>query len=285
MTNQKSKKEKIKLTVLIIAIICIVLSAAYLVYDLIWSPYHIKKLNEQFKTPVSQTETTHPGSPTQIQAKYAEFKKQYPDFAGKLEAVEFEMDFPVMQCKDNSYYLKYTIDGVQDKHGALFVDYRNDLVSLNQNTIIYGHNMRDGTQFGKLNMFKKVSNYKSCPVITFNTIYKDYKWKVFAAFLINTKPEDDNGYTFNYLRTSFASEKEFNDYYNEALERSYIITGVDVNANDKILTMSTCSLAFDDSRLVVLARLVRDGENESVDTSKAIQNPNQRFPAKIKDGE
>ena len=280
--ENKQKKEAVRRAVMIISAVCIVLSAAYLVYDLVWTPYHIKRLNEKFESNESSSQTTLPEADEQelppVQEKYADFKAQYPDFAGKFIAKEIEMDFPVVQYTDNEYYLKYTIDKVRDKHGALFVDYRNNLAQLDQNTIIYGHNMGDGSQFGQLNLYKKLTYYKNCPVVSFNTIYKDYKWKVFAAFLINTKAEDDNNHIFNYWQTNFKSDEAFNAYYKEALRRSYFITGVDVKPTDKILTLSTCSTVFDDSRFVVLARLVRDGESEAVDTSSSRENPDQEFP-------
>ena len=277
----KNKKEILRKILLVISIIGVICSSGYLVYDLVWMPYSIEKKNDQFKVDENQQNTTVQASDKEkmpIQEKYAALKNQYKDFSGKLIVKGLKIDFPVMQCEDNKYYLKYNIDGKEDKHGALFVDYRNDLINLSQNTIIFGHNMRDGTQFGMLSMYKKLSTYKACPVITFNTIYKDYQWKVFAAFLINTRPEHDNGYVFNYIRTDFGSDNEFNKFYKEVMERSYFITDVDVTPDDKILTLSTCSLAIDNSRFVVMARLVRDGESASVDTSKARMNPEQRFP-------
>ncbi len=275
----KTNKKVIRKILLIIAILGIIGSVSYLAYEFIWMPFSIERRNEQFKVDETNTQAdTFQSSTPEIQEKYVEIKSQYKDFAGKFIVKGLNMDFPVMQTDNNSYYLKYTIDGKEDKHGALFVDYRNDLISLDQNTIIYGHNMVDGTQFGMLNSYKKLSTYKACPVITFNTLYKDYKWKIFASFLINTKPEDDNGYVFNYLRTNFKDENEFNEFYNEVLQRSYFKTSVDVNFDDKILTMSTCSTAIEDSRFVVMARLVRDGESESVDVSSATVNENQKFP-------
>ena len=276
----KLKTDLIKKCLLIAAVIGIIGSSCYLVYDLIWLPYTVEKQNERF----SVDENQKPEAPSSsVQEKYKDIKGQYADFAGKLIIDGLNMNFPVVQGKDNSYYLKNNIDGKEDKHGTLFADYRNDLANLNGNTIIYGHNMHDGTQFGMLNMYKNLSTYKACPVITFNTIHKDYKWKIFAAFLINTQPEHDDGYVFNYLRTDFATDREFRDFYNEVMERSYFITDVDVTAEDKILTLSTCSLLLEDSRFVVMARLVRDGESESVDTSTARVNTNQRFPEAVYD--
>ncbi len=282
MKPDKKTKEIIRKCLLILAIIGVVGSSGYLVYDLVWLPYSINKQNEIFNVDENSDSSSTPSSDDKanlpVQEKYVEIKNQYSDFAGKLIVKGLDIDYPVVQAKDNSYYLKYNIDGQEDKHGALFVDYRNDMSALNQNTIIFGHNMRDGTQFGKLSMYKNLSTYQACPVITFNTLYKDYKWKVFAAFLINTQPEHDNGHVFNYLRTDFGSDKEFYDFYDEVMERSYFKTEVDVTPDDKILTLSTCSLLIDDSRFVVMARLVRDGEDSSVDTTAASKNINQRFP-------
>lgn len=278
----KDKKNLIRKILLIIAIIGVVSSSGYLIYDLVWVPYAIEKQNDEFKVDENKTDSSVQPTPEQetppVQEKYVELKNKYQDFAGKLIIKGLSMDFPVAQYTDNNHYLQYNFDGQPDKHGEIFIDYRNDLINLSQNTIIYGHNMRDGTQFGLLNLYKTLSSYEACPVITFNTIYKDYKWKVFAAFLINTRPEHDNGYVFNYTRTSFANEQEFESFYEEVMQRSYYITDVDVNSNDKILTLSTCSLLIDDSRFVVMARLVRDGESETVDTSAAKLNPKQRFP-------
>lgn len=279
----KEKKELLRKILLTVAIIGVVSSSGYLIYDLVWLPISVQNQNQQFqvdedKQGSSSSTVDESTKAPPVQEKYVEIKSQYDDFAGKLIVKGLKMDFPVMQAEDNSYYLKYNIDHQEDKHGALFADYRNDLVDLDQNTIIYGHNMRDGTQFGMLSMYKKLSTYEACPVITFNTIYKDYKWKVFAAFLINTQPEHDDGYVFDYLRTDFETDEEFYKFYDEVMERSYFITDIDVTPEDKILTLSTCSLLIDDSRFVVMARLVRDGEDDKVDTSNAIKNTNQRFP-------
>lgn len=280
----KRKKLSVKRIVIIIASAAVICSSGYIVYDMVWIPYHFRKLNDSFTVSESSADSAADGALNEnsVQKKYAELKAEYPDFMGKLTVEKLKMDFPVAQCADNSYYLKHTLDGVADKHGTLFADCENNLRELDQNTVLYGHNMKDNTQFGMLNVYKTVDGYKSAPVVTFNTIYRDYKWKVFASFLINTKPEDDGGYAFNYTKKDFSSEQEFSDFYNEVMERSYIITDTDVKPDDKILTMSTCSTLFDDSRLVVMARLVREGESEEADTSSARENPDQRFPSEFK---
>ncbi len=272
-------RKKVKKTAIIFSAICVFLSALYLAYDLLWIPIHFKKISSDF-----QIEESSPvSSGEDIQPKYSDIKNKYPDFVGRIIIEDLNMNFPVAQCDNNSYYLTHTFDKVIDKHGALFVDYRNNIRDFDDNTVIYGHNMKDGTQFGMLNAYKSVENYVHCPVVTFNTVYGDYRFKVFSAFLINTKPEDDGGYVFNYTKTKFSCQNEFDDFCTEAKERSYIVTDADVKYGDKILTMSTCSTLFDNSRLVVMARLIRKNESENVDISKAYQNKDMRLPERFKD--
>ncbi|MCQ2485308.1 MAG: class B sortase [Clostridia bacterium] len=216
----------------------------------------------------------------EIRKKYAALLNTNPDFVGKLyiEAIE-EAGFIVVQGTDNQKYLTTGFKGEATRYGTLFVDYRNDVNKLNTNTIIYGHNMRDGSQLGSLSLYSKIENYKSFPTIKFNTIYGENEWKVFAAFIINTKAEDDNGYVFPYLTTTFPSEEKFMAFIDDVKSRSYYTNdSVDIKPDDKILTLSTCDTVFSNARFVLMARLVRDGESAEVDVESAKENENQRFP-------
>lgn len=216
----------------------------------------------------------------QIRKKYAALLNTNPDFVGKLyiDAIE-EAGFIVVQGNDNQKYLTTGFKGEATRYGTLFVDYRNDVSKLNTNTIIYGHNMRDGSQLGSLSLYSKLDNYKSFPTIRFNTIYAENEWKVFAAFIINTEADDDNGYVFPYLTTNFPSDEKFMEFIDDVKSRSYFINdAVDIKPDDKILTLSTCDTVFGDARFVLMARLVRDGESADVNVENAKKNEEQRFP-------
>ena len=110
-----------------------------------------------------------------------------------------------------------------------------------------------------------------------NSIYGDYLFKIYAVFISNSKASDDNGHVFNYIFTD-AGNSKFSDYIAEIDKRKLYTTGVDINENDKILTLSTCCYDFEDARLVVVGRLVRSGETEAVDTAIAFTNPEPKFP-------
>ena len=144
------------------------------------------------------------------------------------------------------------------------------------------HNYLDSTMFSDVEKYKDIEFWKENPVIEFNTIYHDYKWKVIAVFLTHADEKDDNGYVFNYIYP-FMSGENYAAYFDEIASRSLYSTGIDVNTDDKILTLSTCTRDMDistrrgetNARCVLVARLIRDGESEEVDTSLATVNENQ----------
>ena len=163
------------------------------------------------------------------------------------------------------------------------MDMHNNPLNLTRNTTIYGHNFDNKLIFDELHNYQDPEFFKQSPVIEFNTLYKDYKWKVIAAFHTNGESAGDNNYLFYYIAAKFGNNS-FMKFYDEIQQRSYIHTGVDVQPDDKVLTLSTCTYFFDrngsleNARFVVIARLVRDGESEEVNTSLVTKNENVRYP-------
>lgn len=216
--------------------------------------------------------------PMGLQLKYARLYATNPDFVGYLEAKGINLSLPIVQTNNDTDYMRKNFYGKSTKYGCPFVTHVNNIVDLDTNTIIFGHHMNNGTVFGALDAYKKIDGFKAAPVISFNTMYRDYSWKVVAAFITNAYEKDDNGYIFRYYFASLSTQDRFAVYLNEMSQRSLYDTGVDVLPTDKLLTLSTCSHEFEDARFVVVARLVRPGESTDVDVSKATVNPNPRYP-------
>lgn len=216
--------------------------------------------------------------PPNLQLKYAKLYATNQEFVGYLSAEGVGLNLPIVQTTDDEKYLSKNFYGQNTKYGCPFVTHFNNIETLDTNTVIFGHHMNDKTVFGALDHYKTIEGFKKAPVITFNTLYQDYKWKVIAAFITNAYEEDDNGYVFRYYFTSLSTEERYAAYLNELAQRSLYDTGVDVLPSDKILTLSTCSHEFNEARFVVVARLVRPGESETVDVSRAVVNSNPRYP-------
>ena len=101
---------------------------------------------------------------------------------------------------------------------------------------------------------------------------------MFAVFVTNTLPEHDNGEVFNYRRSEFADEEDFNNWIEQIRLRSVVNTDIEVSYEDEILTLSTCAYDFDDARLVVMARRVADDGYDKYTVYSSSINPNPMYP-------
>lgn len=285
MSRQK-KHSKLSRTanivITVISVLVLVVAGAFCIKYFV-EFYQSKNQNDALAALVTESEETYPAEPAFVQPKYRSLYNENNDFVGWITVPNTAINHPVVQGEDNSYYLRRDFYKQYLRRGTVFMDYRNDPENLNVNTILYGHNYLDSTMFSDLEKYKDIEFYKTAPVIEFNTIYGDYKWKVFAVFLTTASPELDNGYVFNYIYP-FMTESSTEEFIAEVAKRSLYDTGVDVLPTDKILTLSTCTRDMDitrkqeDARCVVMARLVRAGESETVDTSKATVNPEPKYP-------
>lgn len=293
--NSDDNSKKFKPVFIILIIITIILFLASGIYLALSFLDKKPSVDNSINVPVANTTSAELSSPFEyqrlygvdfpagIQDKYKLLYAQNQDFVGWINIPNTSIDMPVYQCSNNEYYLKHDSYDTYTKYGTLFLDKDNNPVNLTRNTTIYGHNFDNKSIFDELHNYQDPEFFKQSPVIEFNTLYKDYKWKVIAAFHTNGSSEGDNGYLFYYIASEFGNNS-FMKFYDELQQRSYIHTGVDVQPTDKVLTLSTCTYFFDrngsleNARFVVIARLVRDGESEEVDTNLVTTNDNVRYP-------
>ncbi len=289
-----SKGEIFRKIVLMVSIVTIIVSSGILVNSYFIEPYRFsvqadKALDDLIAVDdsgnipdadMSAVSAKNPDVvyPEGLQKKYYKLYAANDDLAGWINIPALQINLPLAQGKDNQYYLKRDVYGKRTKYGVPFFDYRNSLRVLNRNTIIYGHNMEyDDLIFGMLENYRSIEGYKSAPVIECNTIFADYTWLVYGAFVTNGEKKSDNGYVFNYNFTEL-DNYTFLEYIKQVDQRKLYTTGVDILSTDKILTLSTCCYDFNGARLVVIARLLREGESVHVSTANTVINPNPRYP-------
>ncbi len=217
--------------------------------------------------------------PVGMQTKFADLYALNDDLVGWIRIPGLDIDYPVVQTEDDNYYLKRDYKGNKSDYGTIFVGAANNIKELDQNTVVYGHSMRRDVQmFAALKEYKTIEGFKKNPIIEFNTLYGDYKFKVYAVFISNGSTAGDNGYVFRYTTPNLANLEAFAGFVDQLNQRTLYYTGVDIQPDDKLITLSTCTYEFDNGRLAVVGRLIREGESEEVDTSKATVNPNPRYP-------
>lgn len=169
---------------------------------------------------------------------------------GWIQIKGTNINYPIVQHKDNDYYLKHDFYKRKSETGWIFGDYRNNFNTLDNNTIIYGHNLINKTMFGSIPNFLKQSwlNKTNKPYIKISTKTHNSIWQIFSVY--KTKP------TVDYLQTKFNSMENYQNFLNTLKNRSIHNFNINISSTDKIITLSTC----DDTgkyRVAVHAKLLR----------------------------
>lgn len=154
----------------------------------------------------------------------------------------------VLQGEDNVFYLSRDMYKRPNVNGSIFMDYQNSRDFSDRSTIIYGHNMRNGSMFHDLRFFMQRDFLETNRYITVLTENKALKYEIFSAF--------STSIDFDYIQTNFADDYVFDEFINELKGRAVNNTGVVVSSQDRILILSTCTNVQRDSRYVVVGKLV-----------------------------
>lgn len=283
----KAKRKKMSLPaklILILSIIVFLCSLAVIIHNYLNRQENIK-MNTDLHSVFSSEDGEDEEEP---KFNFEEMLKKNPGFVGWIYVPNTSISLPVVKYADNSFYLNHNFYKERDRRGTVFMDYRNDPVELDANTILYGHNCYDGTMFSELEKYQEIDFYKKSPVIEFATEKGNFKWKVYAVFITNAKAEEDNGYIFNYIYPYMDGEN-FDGFISEVNKRRLYATDVDITDDDNMLILSTCIRKLDiynkgkrtykaDSRLVVLARKLREGESADVNVENVTVNPSPKYP-------
>ncbi len=187
-----------------------------------------------------------------ISVDFTELLKKNSDTVGFIKVNGTNINYPIVQAKDNDFYLNHSFDKKKNAGGWVYLDYRNDINDLQDNTIIYAHGRTNNTMFGTLknivknNWYKNTDNY----VVNLSTPEENTLWQVFSVYHIKTE--------LYYLTSSFGTEESHQKFIDTIKKRSVYDFKAEVTTEDKILTLSTC---WDNTEKVVLhAKLIKKAE-------------------------
>jgi len=155
----------------------------------------------------------------------------------------------VMQGDNNDFYLYHDMFGTPNVNGSVFMDFRNSPDFTDKNTIIYGHNMRNGTMFHNLRYYLTRDFFEAHPLIKIFTDTKVLIYEIFSTFSTHVD--------FEYIQVHFNSDKEFGGLIGEIMRRRAFDTGIAARRDDRLLILSTCTNVDEDTRFVVAARLTQ----------------------------
>lgn len=184
-----------------------------------------------------------------ISVDFTELKNKNSDTVAFLQVSGTNINYPVVQTTDNEYYLTHSFDRKVNSAGWVFSDYRNNLTNLKDNSVIYAHGRVNKTMFGSLknilesNWYNDTENY----VVHLATPEVSYLFQVISVYRIPNE-------TY-YITTNFGTKESKQKFIDTILSRSEYDFHVDVNTNDKLLTLSTCYNQGD--RVVLHAKLIK----------------------------
>ncbi len=165
------------------------------------------------------------------------------------------INYPVVQGEDNDYYLKKTFSSNENTLGSIFVDKSNSADFSDKHTLIYGHRMKDGSMFRKLEEYEEKSFWEKNPYFYIYTPDgRELKYQIYSSGVVDASSEVYN--------ISLDKEENFEDFINVSKKIADYDTGVEVTTEDKVITLSTCTSAGDDYRFIVNGVLVDENRLE-----------------------
>lgn len=195
---------------------------------------------------ISQNDNTHSKF---LQIDFNNLQIENNDVIGWIRITGTNVDYPIVQTNNNTYYLSHSFDKSWNNAGWIFLDYRNDINELDINTIIYGHGRFDGTMFGSLkNTLKKEwLNNKDNHVVKISSLSYNYIFEIFSIYKIKT--------TNDYLYNNFQTHDHYNQFLKKILNRSLYNFKIKPTTKDKIITLSTCY--NNTEKFVIHAKLIK----------------------------
>lgn len=171
------------------------------------------------------------------------------EIVGWLTIADTKIDYPILQTTNNDYYLTHNYKNEVSKEGSIFMDYRNSTDTKEKQTILYGHEMKNGSMFGELKKFLDLEFLSQHKRFSYQTNAASYEVELFSVYATTT--------SFDYLKTEFSSDADYKEYLQTISDKSIYDSNVSISEQDQIITLSTCSNLSDpnDGRLVVHGKL------------------------------
>lgn len=170
-----------------------------------------------------------------------------PDVVAWIYIEGTNINYPVVQGTDNEYYLKYLLDGTYNDAGTIFLDYRNENDLSDYNSILYGHHMNNGSMFNQITKYKDQTFYDEHPVCLIMTPNGNYRLEFFAGYITDMNDQA--------WKMEFESDEEYAQWLNDAISKSLFTSIVEPAAQDRVVTLSTCTYEYNDARFVLVGIL------------------------------
>ena len=247
---------KVISTILFFIFLGIFLYSGYRLY-LIYSEYH--KGSQTYKETASQYVT--PADPEQkpssdpvtlsdacpVKVDFEALQAENPDIVGWLYMADSVVNYPVLRGETNDTYLRHLPNGEYNMAGSLFVDYRCQGDAHDPTTVIYGHNMHDGSMFAVLESYKEQKFYDSHPLMWYLTPEAAYRLNILSGYI-----ED----AYHPVYDLYQDPEEIQAFVDYAVARSDFVPRFSSDHTEQIFLLSTCDYAYENARYILIAQPV-----------------------------
>lgn len=261
-SGASAPKDNRKLKQIILYIVLAIASALLLALIITYSVEYFggRENFDDFKnkTPIKDSSSTIlPANPIDFEAIQAE----NPDVCAWIQIPGIEViDYPVLQSApeaDDNYYLDHDTDGAKRRAGSIYIQKLNKKDFSDPNTLIYGHNMLNGTMFGQLKKFRNKEFFETNRTIFIYTPGHIYEYEIISAFVY------DDRHILNSFNFDLEDERQsfFDECVNPTSLKKQVIEGATLDTNSKIITLSTCT-SNDSERYLVVGKLISDTKTQ-----------------------
>lgn len=203
---------------------------------------------------ITTENTDEQNEETKRMLQVKQLQEQNPDIVGWLEIANTNINYPVLQGTDNSYYMTHNYKKGNSKNGSIFLDANYDWNIPSNNLLIYGHNLGNGMMFQELLKYEQESFYQEHPVIRFTTAKEDTEYEIISAFKSRVYYQSEKNVFRYYYFINSKSEEEYKEFIKNAKNASLYPIEETASYGDQLITLSTCSYYVEDGRFAVVGR-------------------------------
>lgn len=246
-----NKKIMIFIIILIISVIMLILKAKNI---------KLQNNSEIYKSLVNDNSeiSKEDNLKTERMSKLEELQKENSDIIGWLQIENSNINYPVLQGTDNSFYMTHDYKKEYSKEGALFLDKAYDWNLPSTNLLIYGHNNRGSNKmFSDLINYKNEEYYKTHQKIRLTTNQEDAEYEIISVFLSRVYYKSETNVFRYYYFINAENEEEFNEYVQNSKNASLYNIEATAEYGDQLLTLSTCEFSQTDGRLAIVAKKIK----------------------------
>lgn len=170
------------------------------------------------------------------------------DVVGWIYIEDSDINYPIVQGTDNKRYIKQMVDGQYNAAGSIFMDYQNRADFSDRNTILYGHNMKNGSMFAQVLEYREPEFFEAHPTGVIITPENKFSFEIISGYV--TDVYDDA------WKLTFSDDDDYLLWLKDTMNRSIIGGTFDVSASDRVITLSTCTYEFEEARFVLICRIL-----------------------------